>query len=546
MKLVKTSWIVLILLVASCSPFRYLPDEKEVPQSYRDTFKDQKKEYKKVLKEVDDWDFFIPPIEAVPEQEFSSRGISGITNWGEQILLPGDLRNRLRQECTNPVTIRILDTGAKWDHPDLQTGQLPGKNYSGDGTDVDVNGHSTHVAGIIFGKEFGLAWDLADLGLLRVQPLEVLRDAGQGSFTWVAQAINDNQKEDFEKIKDNESVIYNGSLGGGSQLVKSVEEALEASTREGVYFVFASGNNGRYVEYPGKSEYTLATAALTESLKKANFSSPGPEVFWAMPGVSINSTYRGGNYAKLSGTSMASPFATAGLAIALSKWGREHLGAYYQVKKYFEAVCTDIEPDAKDDLTGWGIAYVTAILDTDPATIDDDPQDPPTDPEPPQPDPDRPTAVTYTFDLTENYRIKWNRSGEKEQFNLSIPEIRFQFAPTKRAFPDVFEQIKAECDAFFKNRGMTLLPHHDQFDATYYAMRFLFMLKFKDIDIDLIHVVSEDPQNKSRIFRGDLMNEMYEEKYQSYIDTSTGRIKTMELTKTLKPITQEVTTYKAN
>jgi subtilisin len=542
-QLVNTLLILAIFLIASCSPFRYLPDDKEVPETYREEFKQQKDQYKRILKEKNNWDVVLDPIEVIPTNEFSARGISGITNWGEQSLLQADVRERIRKECSHHVHVKIWDTASDYDHKDLKKGKIKGKSYTGDGTDIDVHGHSTHVAGIMAAQDFGLAWDLVDLGLMTYEPTEVLTDGGTGSFAWMTQDVKESRSEDTENISNGVSVIYSGSLGGGSTY-GPLEAELKQSVEQGIFFNFASGNNGRYVEYPGKSAYTLATAAIGKDFKKASFSSPGVEVTATMPGVSIQSTYKNNAYASLSGTSMATPFETAAIAIALSKWGRKDLGTFSRLKKYLVWVATDIKPDGKDDATGWGVHYIKSILDNNPAQMEDDPQEPPTDPEPPKPEPVRPYPVSYTFDLSEDYKVMWHTGKGTKKNTLTVKEMRFKINDTKEPFPKLEKKVKEACDSFFKNRGMQLLPYHDQFDATYYAMRFLFMLRFKNIEADLVHVITEDQQSKAKIFRDDMIKELFESKYQSYIDVQTGQIKSYEVTKILKPISQDVSTFK--
>lgn len=534
--------LLFIVFFVGCSPFKDL-NYLDVDKDFKKEFRQYKKQYREeVLKDRNEWDIVLDPIESVPTDVTTGTRATAVTNWGEQLLLPNDLRERVKAECTFPVVVKIFDTGGKWTHPDLQTGQLPGEVYTGETAPEDGNGHSTHVWGIIGGKDFGLAWELVEKGIVKGKPIKVLRNSGGGSFSWIINAQKSNYSEDQDYKADGVAVIYSGSLGGGSNIVSSLDEEMKkAIDAGGRYFFYAAGNNGSYVEYPGKSQYTNAVAALTQSLKKASFSSPGPEVDYAKPGVSIYSTWLDGKYASLSGTSMATPFQSAAAAIALSKWGMEKLPNHYALRTYLADVASYLSAiDSRNNNTGWGITYITAILDTEPGEVPDEPTPPDPDPEP-EPEPGRPYAVDYTFDINEPLTIIWRPQGGKDRI-MELPHLRFKISDEKRPFDVVEENIRATVVEFFKNRGLVLLPHHDQYDATYWAIRFLYMIRFKDIDVETIEVITRDKKTKAIIYRADIMENLTESRNVPAIDTKTGRMTTTPK-QFFKPVLEGVYTY---
>jgi subtilisin family serine protease len=266
------------------------------------------------------WDINLDEIETIPIDVFA-RADAQQGNWGEQLLIPPAIRARIRTECKYPVVVKVFDTAFLIDHQDMQKGQLPGKNYTEDPNGPDQHGHGTHVADIIGGRNRGIAWDLVDIGLLRIQPTQVLNRNGSGNFNAIAGAENTELPDAKQRIANGERVLHNYSLGGGTALVPNVEAALKAASEAGVVHIAAAGNNGGTVIYPAMSNYMLAVSAFDQGQNLAGFSSRGPAIETSKPGVAIFAAHKNNTYATLSGTSMAAPFMTGAIAIAMSEMG---------------------------------------------------------------------------------------------------------------------------------------------------------------------------------------------------------------------------------
>ena len=201
------------------------------------------------------------------------------------------------------ITVAVLDTGVDLDHPEFRDRIVEGTNFAYPGVaPEDINGHGTHVAGIIAASKddqgvTGVAPDT------RIMPVKVLFDNGFGLMSSVISGIRYAAKKGAD--------IINLSLGGRSGS-PALRDALEFATKKGSLVVMASGNSsGKSPIYPAAyaSEFGVAVGAVDESRQMTWFSNRAGDSeisYVTAPGSSIFSTVPGG-YAKKSGTSMAAP-----------------------------------------------------------------------------------------------------------------------------------------------------------------------------------------------------------------------------------------------
>lgn len=463
-----------------------LPPPSEVAPEYRKEYRASLREFSQRYEQLkaEGYDIILDDLSSVPTA-VSIPTVSAQTNWGEQTLLPSDIRARILNECKYKVVVKITDTGGALSHPDLQQGQIPGKSYTGEALLEDGNGHATHVAGIIAGRDLGLAYELVKKGLLTFKPVKFLSDGGGGSFAWTANGYASERAEDVAYKAAGTSVIYSGSFGGGTAIIPAVETELQKSVQAGAYFIFAAGNTGGPVNYPAMSPLVIACGSLDQSLIVSNYSSRGPEVANAMPGRNINSTYKDGTYAVLSGTSMATPFLSAAAAIALSKWGIALLPTQEALRAYLSKIATDIPPAGRDDAAGWGVVFIRAILDTQPVGT------PPPPPPPPPVDPAPSIQVQTTVD--DGFVIRYRFVGDQKDRILQIKEITmFTSATTAESS---IEQARAYCREYFPSHQIVEIPVKDGLDgAAFWAGQFFEYWgknNNKPLQIDFITVADE-------------------------------------------------------
>lgn len=250
------------------------------------------------------------------------------------------------------VKVAVLDTGIDLDHPDLRANVKGGVNTINPRKSADDdNGHGTHVAGIV------AAVDNA-IGVLGVAPrawlyaVKVLDRQGSG---FVSDII-----EGLQWCIDNGMQVVNMSFGTSSD-VQSFHDAIVAAYNAGLVLVAAAGNSGPgddTVLYPARYPEVIAVSATDKSDAVPYWSSRGPEVELAAPGVDVYSTYKGGGYATLSGTSMAAPHVTGVAALVIAGGISDGNGngvVNDEVRSRLQSTAEDLGAVGRDNLYGYGL-----------------------------------------------------------------------------------------------------------------------------------------------------------------------------------------------
>lgn len=473
----KTTLTLLLAIFLAIPTFGQIKP-RDLPEELRKDYRDTLKQAKRIVADLkqDGWEILPSPIE-VPVQVATARDLFGtaISNWGERLILPANIRARMAKECTYKVRGKICDTG-KPTHPDLI--QVPGnaRNYTTSTTATDMQGHGSHVSGIVAAKDFGILAELVKSGVYTQDHLKFLSDNGSGSFTWVNNAYRTERAKDIELNKQGIAVVYNGSFGTtSSTLLPDTEKELAESTKGDVYFAFAAGNHNGSPGYPGSSPYGISVAALDESLVKASYSCYGPQVTVAAPGSLIQSTWVAGKYATISGTSMASPFVMACVVIAKSKWGPKIKGTA-QMKQYLGWIAADLGAAGRDDLYGYGLVYIQRILDSDPVKMpgyNPDPGNPGPPPPPPPTDPVIPVKPNNTVHLNfpAYYIQNWKTQDSENTFKLHC-RFWLQIQSNKYA-EDVWPVVNDALRRNFEQQYMVVRNEDDYHDVGLWAAHFL-------------------------------------------------------------------------
>ena len=222
--------------------------------------------------------------------------------------------------------VAVIDTGVLLTHPDLEGRLLPGHDYvDDDAVPQDMNGHGTHIAGIIAANAGNGVGVESVAPAAQVIPIRALDAAGEGFTEDVAAGI------DFA-IAQGADVI-NLSLAGDVPLLSDIgddqfDAALDRALDRGIVVVAVAGNSGIPIcENPTAEGRLLCVGAVDRRHQRTAYSSfglglglmgPGGSAA-PVPGENVLSTYTTPSYEEVAGTSQAVPHVSGVAALLVSK-----------------------------------------------------------------------------------------------------------------------------------------------------------------------------------------------------------------------------------
>ncbi|SIR30155.1 S8 family serine peptidase [Micromonospora avicenniae] len=242
------------------------------------------------------------------------------------------------------IVVANIDGGVQYDHPAL-VGKYRGNNGDGtfshdynwfDPTNVcpefkpcDTGGHGTHTMGTMVGdggagNQIGVApgatW-IAAKGCEREWCSDTsLLLAGQ----WIIAPTDRNGQNPRPDLRPD---IVNNSWGGGQGNLW-YKQTVDAWRAAGIFPVFSAGNSGpacNTANTPGDYPQSYAVGGYNSANEVYQYSSRGssavdggikPNI--SAPGEDVRSSWFGGGYATISGTSMAAPHVSGTVALLWS------------------------------------------------------------------------------------------------------------------------------------------------------------------------------------------------------------------------------------
>jgi minor extracellular protease Epr len=257
-----------------------------------------------------------------------AKAIKGLKNNPGILAVEPDVRVRVKQQTADwginrtdapaawssnftgkGVKIAVVDTGIS-KHDDLIiAGGAAFTSYTA--SYLDDNGHGTHVAGIIGARNNGYG----TVGIAHEASLYAVKVLGKDGSGYLSEVV-----AGIDWSITNKMDIINLSLGSTTSS-STLKQVVDKAYSQGILVVAAAGNNGTSdgsgdtVNYPARYETAIAVAATDSKDQRGTFSATGSTVEVAAPGVNVLSTYLNNQYVRMSGTSMAAPYAAGNLAL---------------------------------------------------------------------------------------------------------------------------------------------------------------------------------------------------------------------------------------
>ena len=267
------------------------------------------------------------------------------------------------------VVIASMDSGVDLNHPELSVRWRGGTNSWFDpfgqhpNSPVDMSGHGTLTMGIMLGGDtggssVGVAPDAQWIAA------RIFNDQGSStataihqSYQWLLDPDNNPSTPDAPQVINNSWTFATP----GCNL--EFELDLQTLRAAGILPVFAAGNGGPNANTsfsPANNPSAFAVGAINNSSVIYGLSSRGATTCGGSsgvfpdavaPGVNINTTDLGGFYTTSSGTSMAAPHVSGGLALLLSAYPNLPVSAQ---EAALRASAFDLGTTGPDDVYGYG------------------------------------------------------------------------------------------------------------------------------------------------------------------------------------------------
>lgn len=232
----------------------------------------------------------------------------------------GDMSFSFEPKAGQSIHVYVVDTGIRVTHEDFGGRAVSDLEVLSSGRKrcthdlkqcaVDLNGHGTHMAGVLGGSKYGVAKSST------IHSVKVFEDNGIGRMSYVLSAL------DWIIAKAERPALVLLALSSDGQL-QSLNYGLETARQAGILVVVASGNDGKPAcqDSPAFIPSALVVGSSTRLDGSSEFSNFGSCVDIHAPGSNISTTgiSSDASVVLLSSTSLAAAHVVGVAALRLAQ-----------------------------------------------------------------------------------------------------------------------------------------------------------------------------------------------------------------------------------
>lgn len=248
--------------------------------------------------------------------------------------------NASSMQCAKNIKIGLIDGAVDTGNRQLTGSNIKASSVLPAGLNSAKSSHATALASLLVGNKEGL---LPNAELYAVNVFRQTSDRSETTTAWIIKAINN--------LLEKKVSVINLSLGG--QRDEILAHVVKIALQKQVSMVAAAGNSGPAGNplYPAAFPEVIAVTAVDADRKIYANASRGNYIDIAAPGVNIRLASSGNNLA-YSGTSFASAYVTAALAVLrANKPGLDPS----QIKSDLMKNAVDLGKRGKDAVFGYGL-----------------------------------------------------------------------------------------------------------------------------------------------------------------------------------------------
>ena len=241
--------------------------------------------------------------------------------------------DRLRRQGVtgSGVNVAVIDTGVDATHIDLRDAVVAqlctlvprDRCGSGDNPASDLDGHGTHVAGIVGSRGKRSGYGVASgAGIIAVKYLEARATGAGSNMIEALDLLLGRDDVDVINMSLGTALLFDGDCDDVDAYSRALASAFGRLRAAGAVAVAASGNDGssNKLASPACIASVVSVGAIDDADRSvADFTNRGPNLDLLAPGVAIISDGLRGGVDTKSGTSMASPHVAGAFALLMAE-----------------------------------------------------------------------------------------------------------------------------------------------------------------------------------------------------------------------------------